>query len=251
MKFLTNLTDIRFRPIVDVSAFGILVTLLAITIPFSSILLDIGLTLFVACVLVVFIFALLASNSHYLPSYLYYMSIFSFCLNISTTMAIFANTNKKTEEISIILDTFWKFVQGYGYVTGWTLLTLLVLINIYFSMKSRKKSNLYTQLVTDYFLNALHQKTNNELNDTLALVETFHRKHLLYGSLDGAIIFINRTVIAGSIIIFINIVGGLYISNISLAMADSLLFSALTFVILLSIFKFIKNYKKNDISCYM
>jgi len=209
---------------------GILVVML---IPIPPILIDMFLTLSFTISLLVLLVAIYTTKPlefSVFPSMLLITTLFRLSLNVASTRLILAHGNEGTSAAGGVIQAFGSFVVGDNYFIGIIVFTILVIINF---VVITKGSGRVAEVAARFTLDAMPGKQMSidaDLNAGLINDEEARkrRKNIeseadFYGSMDGASKFVRGDAIAGIIITFVNIVGGLLIGVIqkNMAIADA------------------------------
>lgn len=147
------------------------------------------------------------------PSLLLVTTLFRLGVNISSTRQILLHAYA-----GHIISAFGQFVVGGNYVVG---LIIFIIITIVQFIVVTKGAERVAEVAARFRLDAMPGKQMsidadlragsidaNQARDKRALIQ---RESELYGAMDGAMKFVKGDVIAGMIIAFVNIVGGLII----------------------------------------
>jgi flagellar biosynthesis protein FlhA len=209
---------------------GILVVML---IPIPPILIDMFLTLSFTISLLVLLVAIYTTKPlefSVFPSMLLITTLFRLSLNVASTRLILAHGSEGAHAAGGVIQAFGSFVVGDNYFIGIIVFTILVIINF---VVITKGSGRVAEVAARFTLDAMPGKQMSidaDLNAGLINDEEARkrRKNIeseadFYGSMDGASKFVRGDAIAGIIITFVNIVGGLLIGVIqkNMALADA------------------------------
>ncbi|HQC24410.1 MAG TPA: flagellar biosynthesis protein FlhA, partial [Syntrophales bacterium] len=152
------------------------------------------------------------------PSVLLTVTLFRLSLNVASTRLILLHGSEGTGAAGQVIKAFGTFVVGGNYVVGLVVFTVLTLINFVVITKGATR---IAEVAARFTLDAMPGKQMSidaDLNAGL-ISETDARRRRseiereadFYGAMDGASKFVRGDAIAGVVIIFINIVGGLII----------------------------------------
>ncbi|KWK77692.1 EscV/YscV/HrcV family type III secretion system export apparatus protein [Burkholderia ubonensis] len=168
------------------------------------------------------------------PSILLITTLFRLALSISTSRMILL-----TAEGGKIITTFGQFVIGDNLVVG---LVVFVIVTIVQFIVITKGSERVAEVAARFSLDAMPGKQMSIDADLRAGIidnegvkarrSALERESQLYGSFDGAMKFIKGDAIAGIIVIFVNLIGGISVGVIQHGMPIS---EALTTYTILSI----------------
>jgi len=198
---------------------GIILILLVMIIPLPAFLLDFLLAANVSMSLVVLLVAfytLRPLDFAVFPGMLLILTLFRLSLNVATTRLILGQGYAGE-----LIQAFGNFVVKGNYILGIIIFAVLIIINFVVITKGASRiaevSARFTldampgkQMAIDADLNA------GLINDLEAKQrrEDISRESDFYGAMDGASKFVRGDVIAGLLITFINIIGGLIIGSV-------------------------------------
>ncbi|MBA3582141.1 MAG: flagellar biosynthesis protein FlhA [Gammaproteobacteria bacterium] len=190
-------------------------------VPMPTFLLDISFTFNIALsliVLLVSIYSLRPLDFSSFPTVLLVATMLRLALNIASTRVVLMEGHTGTASAGAVIESFGEFVIGGNYAVGLVVFAILVIINFVVVTKGAGRvsevSARFTldampgkQMAIDADLNA------GLINQTEARIrrEEVSREADFYGSMDGASKFVRGDAIAGILILFINIVGGIAI----------------------------------------
>ncbi|HNP34416.1 MAG TPA: flagellar biosynthesis protein FlhA [Woeseiaceae bacterium] len=154
------------------------------------------------------------------PTILLVVTLMRLALNIASTRVVLLNGHTGTSAAGKVIEAFGEFVVGGNYAVGLVIFGILVIINFVVVTKGAGRvsevSARFTldampgkQMAIDADLNAgvIDQETARERRQEIGEEADF------YGSMDGASKFVRGDAIAGILILFINIIGGLIIGT--------------------------------------
>ncbi|HFD80866.1 MAG TPA: flagellar biosynthesis protein FlhA [Gammaproteobacteria bacterium] len=213
----------------------LLVMMLAmVIIPLPPIALDMLFTFNIALslvILMVVIYALRPLDFGIFPTILLVATLMRLALNVASTRVVLLNGHTGTGAAGKVIESFGDFVVGGNYAVGLVVFAILVIINFVVVTKGAGRvsevSARFTldampgkQMAIDADLNAglLTQEEARKRRDEIAQEADF------YGAMDGASKFVRGDAIAGILILFINIIGGLAIGTLQydLPVADAM-----------------------------
>ncbi|MFV8833617.1 flagellar biosynthesis protein FlhA [Aquisalimonas sp.] len=152
------------------------------------------------------------------PTVLLIATLLRLALNIASTRVILLEGHTGTDAAGNVIQAFGDFVVGGNYAVGLVVFGILVIINFVVVTKGAGRISEVTarftldalpgkQMAIDADLNAglIDSETARTRRDEVAQEADF------YGSMDGASKFVRGDAIAGILILFINIIGGLFI----------------------------------------
>lgn len=204
--------------LVAVSIIGILVVMI---VPLPAILLDMALTVSITLSLLILLVALYTNqvlDFSVFPSLLLMSTLFRLALNVATTRLILSEGHNGQSAAGAVIHAFASMVVGNNYTIGLVVFVILVVINF---VVITKGSGRIAEVAARFTLDALPGKQMSidaDLNAGIINEEQARtrRKKIeseadFYGAMDGASKFVRGDAIAGIVIMFINIIGGLAI----------------------------------------
>ena len=214
LEVLTKNLDL----LMAVALMGILSVML---IPLPSFMLDVALSLSLSISLLILLVSIYTDKSldfSSFPSLLLLTTLFRLSLNVASTRKILTDGHEGGEAAGQVISAFGQFVVGNNYVIGLIVFIILVVINF---IVITKGSGRVAEVAARFTLDAMPGKQMSidaDLNAGLINEEEARTKRRdiereadFYGSMDGASKFVRGDAIAGIIITFINIIGGLLI----------------------------------------
>lgn len=202
-------------------ALGIIFILLVLFIPLSPVLLDIGLAVSLALSVLVLMVALwidkpLAFSSF--PTILLVVTMLRLALNIASTRLILSDGHTGHSAAGKVIQGFSQFVMSGSFIIGVIIFSILVVINFVVITKGATR---IAEVGARFTLDAIPGKqmaidadlSAGIINEEQARVR---RKELedessFFGSMDGAAKFVRGDAVAGIIITFVNIIGGIIV----------------------------------------
>jgi len=200
---------------------GVIAILMVMVIPLPPLVIDLLLSLSITVAIVILLmsmFVLKPLEFSVFPSVLLTVTLFRLSLNVASSRLILLHGNEGTGAAGQVIKAFGTFVVGGNYVVGLIVFTVLTLINFVVITKGATR---IAEVAARFTLDAMPGKQMSidaDLNAGL-ISETEARRRRseiereadFYGAMDGASKFVRGDAIAGVVIIFINIVGGLII----------------------------------------
>ena len=202
-------------------AVGVLTILMVLILPLPPILLDFALAIsIILSVLILmtalFIHAPLEFSSF--PTVLLIATMLRLALNLASTRLILAHGHEGTAAAGHVIEAFGNFVMSGNFVIGIIVFTILVIVNF---VVITKGSGRIAEVAARFNLDAMPGKqmaidadlSAGLINENDARTR---RKHLedesaFFGAMDGASKFVRGDAIAGLLVVFINIIGGMII----------------------------------------
>jgi flagellar biosynthesis protein FlhA len=221
----------------------LLITLLGMMVlPLPPLLLDAFFTFNIALSLIVILIAVYTRRPldfSVFPTVLLVATLLRLALNIASTRVVLLEGHTGTDAAGRVIEAFGEFVVGGNYAVGLVVFAILVTINFVVVTKGAGRVSEVTarftldampgkQMAIDADLSAgiISQQEARQRRDEIRQEADF------YGSMDGASKFVRGDAVAGILILFINIFGGLIIGTVTHGMA---LGDAATNYVLLSI----------------
>ncbi|AOU98458.1 flagellar biosynthesis protein FlhA [Acidihalobacter yilgarnensis] len=212
---------------------GVPVVLLAmlamITLPMPPFALDVLFTFNIALSMVVVLVTVYASRPldfAVFPTVLLVATLLRLALNVASTRVVLLNGYTGTAAAGHVIEAFGDFVVGGNYAVGLVVFTILVVINFVVVTKGAGR---VSEVSARFTLDAMPGKQmaiDADLNaglitqdDARTRREEVVREADFYGSMDGASKFVRGDAIAGIIILFVNIIGGLVIGMVQHGMS--------------------------------
>ncbi len=172
------------------------------------------------------------------PTLLLLVTLFRLSLNVATTRVILLRGSEMgTNAAGSVIHAFGEFVVGGNYAVGLVVFAILVVINFVVITKGAGR---VAEVSARFTLDALPGKQMSidaDLNAGAINEEEARRRRSeiareaeFYGSMDGASKFVRGDAIAGILIVFINMIGGIVIGTLQRGM--SLADAAQTFTLL-------------------
>jgi len=202
---------------------SIIIILLIMIIPFPPELMDFFLALNISLSIFVMLVAFYTRKPldfSVFPGMLLILTLFRLALNIATTRLILSKGYAGS-----IIESFGGFIVQGNYVIGIIIFAVLIIINFVVITKGATR---IAEVGARFTLDAMPGKqmaidadlsagllTDQEAKERR---EEIAREADFYGAMDGASKFVRGDVIAGLLITFINIIGGLIIGTVQMGM---------------------------------
>ena len=152
------------------------------------------------------------------PTVLLIATMMRLALNIASTRVVLLNGHTGSHAAGSVIESFGSFVVGGNYAVGFVIFAILVIINFVVVTKGAGR---VSEVSARFTLDAMPGKQmaiDADLNsglvsqeDALNRREEISKEADFYGAMDGASKFVRGDAVAGILIIFINIIGGLAI----------------------------------------
>ncbi|MGP8307301.1 flagellar biosynthesis protein FlhA [Vibrio sp. YIC-376] len=222
LPFADKLPRIRQREIPAIGApVMVLATLAMVVLPIPAFLLDMFFTFNIALsmvVLLVTVYTRRPLDFAAFPTVLLIATLLRLALNVASTRVVLLHGHEGGDAAGNVIEAFGNVVIGGNYAVGLVVFLILMIINF---MVVTKGAGRISEVSARFTLDALPGKQmaiDADLNAGLidqeqARVRRFEvtKEADFYGSMDGASKFVKGDAIAGILILFINIIGGLSI----------------------------------------
>ncbi|WP_089174297.1 flagellar biosynthesis protein FlhA [Bosea sp. AS-1] len=202
-------------------AIGVMGILVVLIFPMPAVLLDLMLALSIILSVLVLMTALFIEEPlefSAFPTVLLIVTMFRLALNLASTRLILAHGHEGTSAAGHVIEAFAGFVMSGNFVIGVIVFTILIIVNF---VVITKGSGRIAEVAARFTLDAMPGKQmaiDADLSAGLIDQETakVRRKALedessFFGSMDGASKFVRGDAIAGLLITFINVLGGIVI----------------------------------------
>ena len=202
-------------------ALGVVTILVVLIMPLPTWLLDLGLAIsitFSVLVLMTALFIETPLDFNTFPTVLLLATMVRLSLNVASTRLILANGHEGTDAAGRVIEAFGGFVMGGNFVIGIIVFGILVIINF---IVITKGSGRIAEVSARFTLDAMPGKQmaiDADLSTGLidedearARRRTLEDESTFFGAMDGAAKFVRGDAIAGLLITFINVVGGMII----------------------------------------
>src|SRR3569833_1385817 len=212
---------------------GVLAVLAMIVLPLPPIALDILFTVNIALSIIIMMAVFYVSRPvefGVFPTVLLVATLLRLALNVASTRVVLLNGHSGPGAAGRVIQSFGEFVIGGNFAVGVVVFIILTIINF---VVVTKGSGRISEVSARFTLDAMPGKQmaiDADLNAGLITQDEARARRLevrseadFYGSMDGASKFVRGDAIAGILILFINIIGGLAIGTIGhgLAVADA------------------------------
>lgn len=229
MKFTLPFADkLSSIPVRSMPAIGapvmVLAALAMVVLPIPALLLDLFFTFNIALSLVVLLVTVYTRRPldfAAFPTVLLIATLLRLALNVASTRVVLLHGHEGPGAAGHVIEAFGNVVIGGNYAVGLVVFLILMIINF---MVVTKGAGRISEVSARFTLDALPGKQmaiDADLNAGLidqeqARVRRFEvtKEADFYGSMDGASKFVKGDAIAGILILFINIIGGLTIGMI-------------------------------------
>jgi flagellar biosynthesis protein FlhA len=198
-------------------------------VPVPAMVLDLG---FVANIMISLAVLLIALNAakpldfSAFPTVLLLATLFRLALNVASTRVVLVDGHTGGAAAGHVIEAFGSFLIGGDYVVGIFVFAVLMIINLVVITKGAGR---VSEVSARFTLDALPGKQmaiDADLNAGLVTPDEARARRQevateadFYGSMDGASKFVKGDAIAGLLILFVNIFGGLLIGTLSHGLA--------------------------------
>ena len=218
---------------------GVVAILAVMLLPLPNKVLDVLLIINISSgiiILLTAIYAVKPLDFVIFPSLLLVTTLFRIALNVASTRLILLYGHEGTTAAGEVIHAFGSFVMGGNPVVGFVMFIILIIVNF---MVITKGTERISEVAARFTLDAMPGKQMSidaDLNAGLIddkearkRRDTIRQEADFYGTMDGASKFVRGDAIAGILITFINILGGLAIGVIQngISIMDALKFYTL------------------------
>ncbi len=202
-------------------AFGVLTIIVVLILPMPSFLLDFSLAVSITFSILVLMTALFIHRPlefSVFPTILLITTMIRLALNLASTRLILSHGHEGPDAAGRVIEAFGNFVMQGNFIIGIIVFSILVIVNF---VVITKGSGRIAEVAARFTLDAMPGKQMAIDADLSAglIDESDARKRrsdleaesAFFGSMDGASKFVRGDAIAGILITFINIIGGIII----------------------------------------
>jgi flagellar biosynthesis protein FlhA len=202
----------------------LLVMLAMMVLPLPPLLLDLLFTFNISLSLIVILAVLYVKRPLDLavfPTVLLAATLLRLALNVASTRVVLMHGHTGPSAAGEVIHAFGAFVVGGNFAVGVVVFTILVIINF---MVVTKGAGRVSEVTARFTLDAMPGKQmaiDADLNAGIITQQeaTLRRQEVreeadFYGSMDGASKFVRGDAIAGILIVFINVFGGIAIGTV-------------------------------------
>src|ERR1700754_1923774 len=200
---------------------GVLAILAMVILPLPAIALDVLFTFNIALSIVIVMTVFYVSRPiefGVFPTVLLLATLLRLALNVASTRVVLLNGHTGTHAAGQVIESFGQFVIGGNFAVGVVVFVILTIINF---VVVTKGSGRISEVSARFTLDAMPGKQmaiDADLNAGLITQDQARERRQevrqeadFYGSMDGASKFVRGDAIAGILILFINMIGGLAI----------------------------------------
>ncbi|MGE5535069.1 MAG: flagellar biosynthesis protein FlhA [Acidobacteriota bacterium] len=202
-------------------AVGVLTILVVLILPLPPLLLDFSLAIsiiFSVLILMTALFIHAPLEFSAFPTVLLIATMLRLALNLASTRLILAHGHEGTDAAGHVIQAFGHFVMSGNFVIGIIVFTILIIVNF---VVITKGSGRIAEVAARFHLDAMPGKQMAIDADLSAGLidekEARRRRQKLedeggfFGAMDGASKFVRGDAIAGLLVVFINVIGGMII----------------------------------------
>ena len=202
-------------------AFGVLIILVVLIMPLPSMVLDFLLAISIILSILILMTALFIQTPlefSAFPTILLISTMLRLSLNLASTRLILSKGHEGTAAAGHVIEAFGNFVMGGNFVIGIIVFAILVIVNF---VVITKGSGRIAEVAARFHLDAMPGKQmaiDADLGAGLIDEATAkkRRKELedesgFFGAMDGASKFVRGDAVAGLLVVFINVIGGIII----------------------------------------
>lgn len=204
---------------------AILLLVMLMIVPVPAALLDVGFILNIMASLAILMVALNVAKPldfSAFPTVLLLATLFRLALNVASTRVVLVDGHQGPAAAGHVIEAFGAFLIGGDYIVGLFVFAVLMIINLVVITKGAGR---VSEVSARFTLDALPGKQmaiDADLNAGLMTPDEakIRRQEVateadFYGSMDGASKFVKGDAVAGLLILFVNIFGGLILGVVS------------------------------------
>jgi flagellar biosynthesis protein FlhA len=202
-----------------------LIALLAmVVVPLPALLLDTFFTFNITLSLIIVLAVIYVARPlefAVFPTVLLGVTLLRLALNVASTRVVLLEGHTGPDAAGRVIEAFGAFVVGGNYAVGLVVFAILVVINF---MVVTKGAGRVSEVSARFTLDAMPGKQmaiDADLNAGIIAADEAVRRRTevreeadFYGAMDGASKFVRGDAVAGILILFINIIGGLVIGTL-------------------------------------
>ena len=228
MQLTTYFNQINKKNLSQISGLGtpllVMAALGMVILPMPAWLLDVLFSFNIALSLVVLlitVYTLKPLEFGSFPSVILIATILRLALNVASTRVVLLEGHDGTDAAGKVIEAFGSVVIGGNYAVGLVVFLILIIINFVVVTKGAGR---IAEVTARFTLDAMPGKQmaiDADLNAGFINAEQARERRIevtseadFYGSMDGASKFVKGDAIAGILILFINIIGGLVIGMV-------------------------------------
>ncbi|MFT5755324.1 MAG: flagellar biosynthesis protein FlhA [Alteromonadaceae bacterium] len=204
--------------------FLVMAALGMVILPMPAFLLDILFSFNIALSLVVLlitVYTLKPLEFGSFPAVLLIATILRLALNVASTRVVLLEGHQGADAAGKVIEAFGSVVIGGNYAVGLVVFLILIIINFVVITKGAGRISEVTARFTLDAMPGKQMAIDADLNAGFITADQARERRVevtseadFYGSMDGASKFVKGDAVAGILILFINIVGGLIIGMV-------------------------------------
>ncbi len=211
-----------------IMAMGVLTILVVMIVPLPAFLLDLFLAFSIILSVLILMTALfIAAPLEFsaFPTILLIATMLRLALNIASTRLILTHGHTGTGAAGHVIESFGTFVMGGNFIIGLIVFIILVIVNF---VVITKGSGRIAEVAARFSLDAMPGKQMAidadlsagliDQDEAKARRKALEDESSFYGAMDGASKFVRGDAIAGILITFVNIIGGIIIGVAQMGM---------------------------------
>jgi flagellar biosynthesis protein FlhA len=202
-------------------AIGVMAILVVLLLPLPATLLDMALAVSIILSVLILMTALFIQaplEFSSFPTVLLIATMLRLSLNLASTRLILSRGHEGTAAAGHVIEAFGNFVMSGNFVIGIIVFTILVIVNF---VVITKGSGRIAEVAARFHLDAMPGKQMaidadlsagliNEA-DARRRRKTLEDESSFYGAMDGASKFVRGDAVAGLLVVFINVIGGMIV----------------------------------------
>ncbi len=202
----------------------LMVVLAMMVLPLPPFLLDVLFTFNISLSLVIILAVIYVKRPlefGAFPTVLLAATLLRLALNVASTRIVLLNGHTGTGAAGQVIKSFGEFVVGGNYAVGMIVFTIFVIINFVVVTKGAGR---ISEVSARFTLDAMPGKQmaiDADLNagiinqqEAIARRQEIREEADFYGAMDGASKFVRGDAVAGILVVFINVLGGLAIGTL-------------------------------------
>ncbi len=212
-------------------AFGIITIIMFMLVPIPTTLLDFGLSIsitFSVMILMTVLFIQAPLDFSTFPTVLLVSTSLRLGLNVASTRLILENGHKGRDAAGAVIESFGTFIIKDSYIIGAIVFAILVIVNF---VVITKGSGRIAEVAARFTLDAMPGKQmaiDSDLSSGMITEDEAKKRRseleqesTFFGAMDGSAKFVRGDAVAGLLITFINIIGGIVIGTTAEGMSLS------------------------------
>jgi flagellar biosynthesis protein FlhA len=212
-------------------AVGIMLIMVILILPMPAVLLDFMLAVSIIFSVLIMMTALFIQSPlefTAFPTILLISTMLRLSLNLASTRLILSNGHEGTDAAGHVIQAFGSFVMGGNFVIGIIVFAILIIVNF---VVITKGSGRIAEVAARFTLDAMPGKQmaiDADLSSGLIKEDEARKRRkdleaesAFFGAMDGASKFVRGDAIAGLLITFINVIGGIIIGTMQMGITLS------------------------------